>query len=372
MSDSRREVTALSPPHPQQALSPLQGSRGGTSASRLDGLEQRLLQRLRGRAFPPGSILIVGFSAGSDSLALAAALGRVAPLAAVTLVLAHVDHRLRPASDIEQERAAQLASVLGLPFRCLTLETYPSHIHPGVGIEEAARRERYLALGTLCRQTGAAALVLAHHRDDQAETVLLHLLRGSGLAGARGMAEWAERRVPWWSTTPEAMSLGTWRPLLTESHDLLAAYGHDRALVPVQDPSNDNPQFRRNALRHDVLPIMEEIMPGARAALARHGQLVADDDEALDGWAARVLDSALCRDGSLEPAALDGPPAAIGRRVIRQWLSLASGGMISAPAERVEALLARARDGNGRIELGGGWTAVTTRHHYRLVRSTEG
>jgi len=339
---------------------------------RLVGLEQRLLGRLRARSFAPRSILLVGFSGGVDSLALAAALGRVASVAGVEPLLAHVDHGLRPESRTEQDRAERLAARLGLPFRRLALPVHPAAAHPGVGIEEAARRERYRALAALCRETGAIALVLGHQRDDQAETVLLHLLRGAGLAGARGMAEWSERSVPWWDAAADRVAIGVWRPLLEESRNDLAAYVAGRGLAPIPDPTNDDREFRRNLVRHAVLPRLEEVFPGAAAALARYGRLVGADDDALDAWAHRVLAKGAAADGSLDLAALEDEPAAVARRTIRAWLAAASRGTLDATAERVEALLGRAtRRAGGRIEVGDGWTVVVTAGRLRLDSGEE-
>ncbi len=346
---------------------------GGVRRSRLLGIEQRLLRRLRGREFGPGTILVVGFSGGTDSLALAAALGRVADLGRVEIILAQVDHGLRPESPAEQDRAEEIARLLALRFHRLALDSHPAERHPGVGIEEAARRERFRVLAALCREAGARCLVLAHQRDDQAETVLLHLLRGAGLPGARGMAEWGERSVPWWDASDGVDVLGIWRPLLDEARVDLAAYIAARGLAAIADPSNDDHRFRRNEVRHVLLPQVEAVVPGAAAALARYGRLVAADDDALDGWARRLVRSGTAADGSFTLATLRHEPPAVARRAVRVWLGDQSRGTIEVTAERVEALLERiATEAGGRIELGGGWTAVARSGRLGLNRAGEG
>jgi tRNA(Ile)-lysidine synthetase-like protein len=328
---------------------------------------------LRARRFEPGSILVLGFSGGIDSLALAAALARVAGLAQATVVLAHVDHGLRPESWTEQDGAFALARQLGLSLHRLALAEDPVRLHPGLGLEEAARRERYRELAALCGALDARALVLAHHRDDQAETVLLHLLRGAGLSGSRGMAEWTERRVPWWGVPENPQVLATWRPFLDEARVDLAAYTERHRLRPVGDPSNEDRRFRRNALRHDLLPRMEAAVPGAVAALARHARLVADDDDALETIGRRLAGSATMPDGSLTLPAVRDVPRAIARRVLRTWVGDQSRGAVEATAERIEALVDRASTGaGGRIDLGGGWTAMAESGRLRLKRAGEG
>ena len=354
-------------------LDPSARTSGAARRSRLVGIEQRLLERLRAREFDAGSVLVVGFSGGVDSLALAAALGRVACLGSATVHLAHVDHGLRLESRTEQDRAEETALRLGLPCHRLALADHPTLLHPGSGPEEAARRERYAALAALCRRIGARCLVLAHHRDDQAETVLLHLLRGAGLTGARGMAEWSERPVPWWDAAGDGASIAIWRPLLPEARVTLAAYVAGRGLRPVVDPSNDDRQFRRNSLRHEILPRIEIVVPGAAAALARYGRLVADDDAALEGWARRVATGATEANGSFTLAALRDQPTAVARRVLRIWLCEQGRGALEVTAERVEAVLERVVTGaGGRIEVGSGWTAVARSGRLRLDRAGEG
>lgn len=310
-----------------------------------------------------GATVVVGFSAGPDSLALAAALGRVAPVLGLNLLLVHVDHRLRAESPAEQTAAAALAADLGLAFRARAIDEVPSAAHPGVGPEEAVRRERYRLLAETCREVGAACLALAHHRDDQAETVLLHLLRGAGLTGARAMAEWVVRPVPWWHETA-GPPLALWRPLLAEPRVALRAYVGQRQLAPLADPSNDDPTFRRNALRHRLLPLLDEIQPGAAATLARYAELVAADDEALDVWAESARAAAADADGSLRLASLRDVPVAIARRVVRQWLAAAVG-RTDVPAERVDALLGRGARG-GRLEIGEGVAVVAQRGRLRV------
>lgn len=382
----------------------------GTKRRGLVGLEQRLLSRARASGCPAGTTVIVGFSGGADSLALAAALGAVGPRLGLTPLLAHVDHGLRDGSRNEQEAARRLAGGLGLPFVGLRADGDVGARHPGVGLEEAARRERYRLLAAASRAAGTAAVAdvaskvagdaatvaaehaseaasdeasgvargivaLAHHASDQAETVLLHLLRGAGPSGAIGMAERSERAVPWWADGPAepAVPIVVWRPFLGEARRVVRAYAAALALAPVEDPSNRDTTLRRNALRHEGLPMLERISPGATEALARYGRLVNEEDEALETLAARARVRGAAPAGGLRLAALSAEPTAIRRRVVRRWLWEQTG-MRGATADRTEAVLGLIGPGDGgrRVEVGEGWTVRDRGGVLRVGRSTDG
>ena len=322
---------------------------------RLVGLEQRVRARFEETGVPSGGTVLVGFSGGGDSLALGGVLARIAPIWRVEVVAVHVDHRLRPDSGEEQQRAGELASAIGVPFRAMRVPVDVRARHPGVGLEEAARRERYRLFALAAGETGAALIALAHHETDQVETVLLHLLRGSGLDGVLGMGERTTVAVPWWGEEPagDSIPLGLWRPFIFESKATVRAYAANLRLAPVVDPSNEDRTFRRNAVRHEVLPVLERVSQGSVAAIARFGRLVADDAVALDqiGWEAyrRCLVG-----GALSRAGLGGEPrVAIARRIVRLWVRERTGGS-SPPADRVEAILklVGGRDAGRRVEIG--------------------
>jgi tRNA(Ile)-lysidine synthase len=328
-----------------------------------DGLEQRLLTRARDAGFTSQDRIVVGFSGGRDSLALAAALRWVQASLAVEPVLVHVDHRLRASSAEEAMRAASLADSLDLEFQIVAVSTPPTDTHPGVGVEEAARRERYRILFSVAERCGARAVATAHHRGDQAETVLLHLLRGSGVHGAAGMAERSPSPVPGTATLHDIsleyleIEPWLWRPLLNEPRGVIETYVAKLGLTSIEDPSNDDPSLRRNALRHEVLPVLEAHFPGAEAALARYATLAAEDDRALEAIALRLLKEGVDPGGRLARAPLHRQPAAIQRRVIRRWLAESTGASMLS-AERTDAVLLLAQSGRGgtALEIGEGWT----------------
>lgn len=365
-------------PHDRRSeASTPRGVLSGITRRTPDGLEQRLLARARAAGLVVGDRLIVGFSGGRDSLALAAAVRRAAVTIGLDLLLVHVDHRLRPCSGEDAVRAAALAEQLDLPLRVVALPEAPPTRHPGVGVEEAARRERYRVLVEEAEAAGAVAIVTAHHQDDQAETVLLHLLRGGGVHGAAGMAERSpvprhasEPSTPQHDISLELSRPWLWRPFLQEPRAVIEKYVGQLGLEPIEDPSNAFPDFRRNLLRGTILPQIESAFPGASAALARYARLAADDDRALDAMAEDAMQGVRGGGGTLRADVLRGHGVAVQRRMVRRWF-LARTGLSTVSADRTDALLDLAERGEGgrTIELGGGWSATCRGGMLRLDRA---
>ncbi|CAA9555027.1 MAG: tRNA(Ile)-lysidine synthetase [uncultured Thermomicrobiales bacterium] len=322
-----------------------------SATSTVRGLEQRLLRRVREVRLAAGATIAVAFSGGTDSLALLAALSRTQQRSGPALLAVHIDHALRVESAAEAMRAGALAATLDVPFRCLRLAGVVQR-HPGVGVEEAARRERYLALAAVMEDERAALLAVGHQRDDHAETVLLHLLRGAGPAGIAGMTERSVLPVPWWPGAPEPIrALEIWRPLLGETPETLRHYVEGLGLVPVEDASNDDPVFRRNAVRHQVLPLLERLQPGATAALGRYANIAGEEDRLLASYAEAAWHR-VWSDDALSASRLAEEPLALARRIIKRWLTDAIGAAPSA--DRVDAVLdlVRCKAGRRCVEVG--------------------
>jgi tRNA(Ile)-lysidine synthase len=225
---------------------------------------------------------------------------------------------------------------------------------------------------------GARAIATAHHRGDQAETVLLHLLRGGGVHGAAAMAERSPPPSPGTAVRRDISQEQTesepwlWRPLLTEPRQEIERYVKKLGLSPIEDPSNHDPTLRRNALRHEVLPVLESHVPGAEAALARYAALAAEDDRALETIALTLLGEGVDPGGRLVTALIREQALAIQRRVIRRWLAETTGvSMLSA--ERTDAVLLLARSGRGgaTLEIGEGWTVRFERGMLRAERTAD-
>jgi tRNA(Ile)-lysidine synthase len=298
--------------------------------------------------------LAVAVSGGQDSLALAAATSQVAARIGLRVHGLIVDHALQADSaDIAAHAAAQCRS-LGLDrVRVLRVTVTGTG-----GVEAAARKARYAALRVALPAPDSIVL-LGHTRDDQAETVLLGLGRGSGPRSISGMRPLA---APWG------------RPLLDVPRDTTAAACAALGLTPWTDPHNSDPAFTRVRLRQEVLPLLEEVLQGGvRDALARTATQLREDTVALDVLAERLRGMALADGGSrIEVAALADEPAALRRRVLRTWLlDQDVPELTDAHLRAVDALIGEWRGQRG-VSLPGGLVAHRAhgRLHVEPARST--
>ena len=277
--------------------------------------------------FAAGDLLLAACSGGADSLALAAALGHEAPRCGLRAGGVTVDHGLQPGSA---ERAGEVTGVLtglGLePVICLRVAVSREPGHGGP--EAAARTARYAALADAAHRTGAVAVLLAHSRDDQAESVLLGLARGSG---PRSLAGMAESRGPYR------------RPLLGVGRATLRAACTALGLRPWDDPQNADPAFARARVRHQALPALEAALgPGVAEALARSARQFRADAEVLEDLAASQAEQARGADGSWETGLLAGLPDAIRTRVLRRAAIAAGcppGALTAGHVEALDALV---------------------------------
>ncbi len=292
----------------------------------------------------PAERIAVAVSGGADSLALAAAAQHVGKKSGLRVDGLIVDHCLQAGSGEIANRAAHQLAELGLDkVEVLTVTV----TGPG-GPEAAARRARYTALR---EAAGDDLVLLGHTRDDQAETVLLGLGRGSGPRSIAGM----RALDPPWA-----------RPLLTVSRATTEAACAALDLTPWRDPHNADPRFTRVRLRHEVLPLLEDVLHGGvAAALARTGSQLHDDLTALDHLAADLRERSRDGDG-LTVSELTPAPAALRRRVLRTWLVEAGAPELTdAHLRAVDALLTRWRGQRG-VALPGG--LVARRARGRLTR----
>ncbi|MCA9665429.1 MAG: tRNA lysidine(34) synthetase TilS [Myxococcales bacterium] len=225
------------------------------------------------------SSLVVAFSGGPDSsllLALAReVVGELALPRVPEVVAAHVDHGLRPESADEAERARALAERLGARFVGRRLEPSAS----SGNVQAWAREARVAALADIAAEVGARTVALGHTADDQAETVLMRLVRGSGSAGLSAMAARDEHDGLVWS-----------RPLLEMRRDAIEAELARRGIEPVQDPTNAGDDYLRNRLRRHVMPLLAAENPRIVEALCRVAQNAAEEHDALRWVAARELE----------------------------------------------------------------------------------
>jgi tRNA(Ile)-lysidine synthase len=322
-----------------------------------------------------GDLVLVACSGGADSLALAAATAFVAPRLGLRAGGVTVDHGLQPGSA---QRAADVAAMLGKlgldPVRSIAVTVPSAGAAGAVGPEAAARTARYGALDAAAIQCGAVAVLLGHTLDDQAETVLLGLARGSG---GRSLAGMPASRGPYR------------RPLLNVRRATTGQACADLGLDPWQDPHNGDFRFARARVRHQVLPVLEAALgPGVAEALARTASLLRADAEFLDDLASAESRPQGSQQGrpqgsqqSRQPPENDaegldaqwllGLPAAMRTRVLRDAAVMAGcphGSLTAGHVEQVEALVTRWR-GQRWVDLPGG---VRARRLDGKVRFTGG
>ncbi len=210
-------------------------------------------------------VVVAAVSGGPDSMVLLDSLLAARRRGGPAVHVAHLDHGLRANAAHVAETVVRHARDAGLPVTAGTPQDYPVGGSNGAASEAAARQARWTFLRAVARRVQAARIATGHTRNDQAETVLMNLARGSGLRGLSGMRE----------DDGEIL-----RPLLTVSRDDVAAYVQARGLAVDADPLNETPRFRRNRIRHEALPLLDDIYPGAVNAIARSAEIVAEE---LDG-----------------------------------------------------------------------------------------
>jgi tRNA(Ile)-lysidine synthase len=266
------------------------------------------------------------FSGGADSTALLA----LATAAGLEVDAVHVDHGLRASSTAEAERAVALGAALGVPVRVVCVE-----IGPGPNVEARARAARRAAL-----PSGA---LTGHTADDRAETVLINLLRGAGLDGLA------------------AMGPAPTRPLLQlRRHETAAVCAH-LGLVPIQDPSNHDPRFVRNRVRHELLPLLDDIAGRDTVPLlVRTASLVADD--------LAILESAGAAIDPTDARAVAAATPAVARRALRRWLAVEGYPPDAASVSRVLEVASGERRA---CELPGGRRVERHLQRLRIVTGAE-
>lgn len=329
------------------------------SGSRETGVVQRVRRSLALLSEQPPHVLLA-CSGGEDSIALAWVLGDICRLGLLDLTIVHIHHGQHDRADAASDAVRRVGETVGVPVMVKHLDHAAITSHSGLGPEEAMRRERYLALANVANELSTPYIALAHHQQDQAETLLLHLLRGSGMDGLAGMSEISTMTVPWWQSTTEVSTLRIWRPFLNEPAGDVADIARRSGLPIVDDPTNDDLAYRRNAIRQRLLPVIEEISPGATAAIARSAGVIERDVAVLIDQTERLYEQ--CHEGGV----LLGKPlgsASLGAaaRVIRMWV-LQETALPEISAARIDAVLTAllANRGGSRTEIGQG-TSVHVR-----------
>jgi tRNA(Ile)-lysidine synthase len=295
--------------------------------------EPALVRRIGRIAFTEGLIergdrILVSVSGGADSVCLLSILSTLAARYCLTLQVAHFNHGLRGAEANEDERfVATLCQRLGVPYHSERLDLSTAR-REGRSLQELAREQRYAALLRLAKALGSTKVALGHTLDDQAETVLMWTLRGAGSSGLAGIPA---RRPPFI------------RPLLRLRRADILAYLRERRLSFRTDSSNARRMYFRNRIRHELLPMLEELRPGATRVLVRQADILREEDRCLSDWTSRELPrlsaQATNDESQLDRDQLIALPIAIQRRIVRHIISKVGGLKNAPPFGSVAAVL---------------------------------
>ncbi|MFQ5839869.1 MAG: tRNA lysidine(34) synthetase TilS [Candidatus Methylomirabilales bacterium] len=326
----------------------------------------KLLQKVRQAIhqhtlFGRGDLILVAVSGGPDSVALLHVLGALQDPMGFRLHVGHFDHHLRPeASEGEVAVVRRMAEGLGLP---VTVARWEAPTLTG-SIQARAREARYRFLDQVARDIGAVRIALAHTRDDQAETLLLNLFRGSGLRGLRGMLFARDGRYV--------------RPFLDVGREEVEGYVAAQGLQVLRDPSNQDRRFRRVRVRHELIPYLQRVFnPAISTVLARTAASIARDEAYLTECADRAY-------GAIARPVPEGvrlplpdlrrlPPAIRLRLFLRAVRELVPrGGLDTVHLEALESGLLRGARGAGRLTLPGGLEARWDREQVTVGRERPG
>ncbi len=266
--------------------------------------------------------LVVGVSGGADSLALLHLLVRTRDALRLAPLAVHVNHGLRGMeADADEDFVAQMADAWDVQVRVVRMDVAALVDAHSLSVEEAARQARYTALARAAVEAGSMLIAVAHNADDQAETVLMHLLRGAGLAGLRGMRP-VTPLGDYHLLEPAPEGLLLLRPLLDVPRAAIEAYCAAFELEPRFDRSNLDTTYFRNRLRHDVLPLLEDVAPGVGARLAQTADVLAADYDVLAAQTGAAWEAVVRHAGearvSFGLAAWRALPLALRRGVVRR------------------------------------------------------
>ena len=298
----------------------------------------------RQRLFEPGETVVVAVSGGADSVALLDILSRL-EAGSLRLVVAHVNHGLRgEASDGDEEFVSGLAARYGFPCESLRAEVAALSLSLHISLEDAGRRERYAFFARVAKAYGAASIALAHHRDDQAETVLIRLLRGAGGAGLSAMG---------------SLSQGTLkRPLLPVSRAEIERYLREAGLSHRTDASNADTTILRNSIRHELIPMLARYNPKIAERLAATAEILANDEELLQGLTETAYTRLAGTDTAAVTLAVDAltrEPRGLRLRLYRRALAEQRGDLQRLSLSHLDAIdgLVLSARPNSRIKLPG-------------------
>lgn len=336
-----------------------------TTAKGPQDLESRVCRFIQShRLVMPGQKLLVAVSGGPDSVCLLHVLSHLREGLGITLHIAHLNHRLRGAdSEADAEYVAALAQRLGIPATLEERDVLDYQSEKRLSLEEAARDVRYNFLSRVAEDVGAASVAIGHTRDDHIETVLMHLLRGTGTRGLRGLQAVGQFVLG-------GQRLTVVRPLLETSRAETVDYCNEHGLSPRLDITNLALGPFRNRIRLKLLPLLHSYNPRITDALLRSARIAADDLALLDSEVAKVWDSVVQKKGGsviISKAEFLALAPAVKRELLRKALERLVGNLKDIEARHIEAMLAALnRPAGRRIILPGGLTFAINYDRYLL------
>ena len=297
---------------------------------------------------PKGGVILCAVSGGRDSMCLLHYLHRLGRERGFTVAAAHLDHHMRPTAERDVAIVTDFCRANHIPLRIGVTPVYEKAEEWRLTVEEAGRRARYEFLAAAANELHADKIATAHHQNDQAETVLLNLLRGTGPAGLAGIPPVRDNFI---------------RPLLNTPRREIEDYVAENHIPYGDDETNFDLHYARNRLRRSLWPLLEEINPQATAHIAAAAAILRQEDGYLDALAAAYLPG----EGAAIPReTLLSAPEALQSRLLRQLIDRAGGGKKDVSASHLRALLGLCRSG-GTLPLPGGVTAVCRGDTLRLV-----
>ncbi len=298
---------------------------------------------------PRGARVLAAVSGGPDSMVLLDVLSRLMPRLDFTLSCACVDHGLRPEAELEADLVREQSAIRDVPFCLLVGDTPVWRQEHGGGIEQAAREVRMRLLAREARRVGASRIALGHTLDDQAETVLMRVIRGAGLAGLCAMRP---VRDDLWI-----------RPLLKTTRAAVLRHARDHAIPFINDPSNLDRSILRNHIRFEVMPVLEALEPGMADKLASLADRASDAMDVIGPIVQAKLEGAVhgtTHGLSVDRCVLARAQDGLARHIVREVISRVKGDTRGLARTHVQAILelARSGDGSARVDLPGGLKAT--------------
>lgn len=322
-------------------------------------LEQRVVRFIQEHHLAlAGETMVVGVSGGADSVCLVHVLWQCQRELGVKLHVAHLNHQLRGAeSDADARHVSELASCLNIPsiIECCDVAAYRDQKH--CSLEEAAREMRYKFMAKVAGVAGASRIVVGHTRDDQVETILMHLLRGTGVAGLRGLQPQSSIRC-----SEDGDKVTIVRPMLEITREDVLSYCQQHKLSPRSDSSNLSLSFFRNRLRLELLPRLKDYNPGINEALLRLAKIASDDVSFIEEQAARLWAEVVREEGViyLNRSKVASMPPALQRQIFRLVIARQLGDLRDFGADHIETMLSFLSKPTGkRLSLPRGLTLLT-------------